>query len=206
MSEDAHDNSVEIIYCIFLLTLVVFTIIGAYMEQKHFIFGHETGVIILLGMLISYIAYKAGGDSEDYAFNFNITVFFDLALPLILFAAGFNMRRKEFFDNFVNITKFGIFGSLFTYVFFVGSFYLLFEYVDMGTTDKYVIDEHGHGHTEHDVVFKPEILDIMLFCSILVSSDIVAAMSILKFDECPHIFSIILGEGLFNDVVVFTLF
>ena len=54
--------------------------------------------------------------------------------------------------------------------------------------------------------FKPRVLDIMLFCSILVSSDIVAAMSILKFDECPHIFSIILGEGLFNDVVVFTLY
>lgn len=54
--------------------------------------------------------------------------------------------------------------------------------------------------------FEPSVLDIMLFCSILVSSDIVAAMSILKFDECPHIFSIILGEGLFNDVVVFTLY
>lgn len=45
----------------------------------------------------------------------------------------------------------------------------------------------------------------MLFCSIIVSSDIIAAMSIIKFDEQPHIFSIILGEGLFNDVVVLTL-
>ena len=46
----------------------------------------------------------------------------------------------------------------------------------------------------------------MVFCSILVSSDIIAAMSILKFDEQPHIFSIILGEGLCNDVVVITLY
>ena len=51
-----------------------------------------------------------------------------------------------------------------------------------------------------------ELIDIMLMCSILVSSDIIAAMSILKFDEQPHIFSIILGEGLFNDVVVLTLY
>ena len=159
-------------------------------------------------MLLSYIAYKAGHDSEDYAFNFNTTVFFDLALPLILFAAGYNMRRKEFFDNFVNITKFGIFGSLFTYVIFVLLFWLLFEYVDMGTTLMWVVDKNDHEHGGHnvEVPFKPTVLDIMLFCSILVSSDIVAAMSILKFDECPHIFSIILGEGLFNDVVVFTLF
>tara|TARA_B110000285_G_C14938781_1_gene520940 strand:- start:326 stop:502 length:177 start_codon:yes stop_codon:yes gene_type:complete len=46
----------------------------------------------------------------------------------------------------------------------------------------------------------------MVFCSILVSSDIIAAMSILKFDEQPHIYSIILGEGLCNDVVVLTLY
>ena len=46
----------------------------------------------------------------------------------------------------------------------------------------------------------------MLVCSILVSSDIIAAMSILKFEEQPHIFSIILGEGLFNDVVVIVLY
>lgn len=46
----------------------------------------------------------------------------------------------------------------------------------------------------------------MVFCSILVSSDIIAAMAILKFEEQPHIFSIILGEGLCNDVVVLTLY
>jgi NhaP-type Na+/H+ or K+/H+ antiporter len=112
------------------------------------------------------------------------------------------MRRKEFFDNFVNITKFGIFGSLFTYVIFVGLFYLLFKYADMGTTIRYNAEKHA----EEEADFKPATLDIMLFCTILVSSDIIAAMSIVKFELYPHIFSIILGEGLFNDVVVFTLY
>ena len=56
------------------------------------------------------------------------------------------------------------------------------------------------------VSFKLELIEIMLVCSILVSSDIIAAMSILKFEEFPHIFSIILGEGLFNDVVVIVLY
>jgi NhaP-type Na+/H+ or K+/H+ antiporter len=31
-------------------------------------------------------------------------------------------------------------------------------------------------------------------------------MSILDFNQQPHIFSIILGEGLFNDVVVIVLY
>lgn len=49
-------------------------------------------------------------------------------------------------------------------------------------------------------------IEIMLICSIFVSSDIIAAMSILKFDEQPHIFVMIIGEGLFNDVVVLVLY
>ena len=84
------------------------------------------------------------------------------------------MRRKQFFKNFANITKFGIFGSLITYVVYVSLFYLLFEYGNLKFTDKEV------GYEEE---FKPVILDIMLFCSIIVSSDIIAAMSIIKFDE-----------------------
>jgi len=54
--------------------------------------------------------------------------------------------------------------------------------------------------------FKMELIDIMLVCSILVSTDIIAAMSLLKFEQQPHIYSIIIGEGLFNDVVVLTLY
>jgi hypothetical protein len=50
------------------------------------------------------------------------------------------------------------------------------------------------------------VIEIMLICSIFVSSDIIAAMSIIKFEEQPHIFSMIIGEGLFNDVVVLTLY
>lgn len=56
------------------------------------------------------------------------------------------------------------------------------------------------------VDFSLEWLEIFLVCSLLVSSDIIAAISILKFDEAPHIYSIIIGEGLLNDVVVIVLY
>ena len=95
-------------------------------------------------------------------------------LPLILFAAGFNMRRKEFFKNFANITKFGIFGSLLTYGLYLAMFYAFFRLGDWTYYDPL---------TSRTVVFNPSILDIMLFCSIIVSSDIIAAMTILKFEE-----------------------
>ena len=98
------------------------------MESKHLPFGHETGFIILAGMFISWLVtyFDSAEEGDRLVFQFNTTIFFDLALPAILFAAGYNMRRKEFFKNFVSIIKFGIFGSLFTFVIFVSLTWLLF--------------------------------------------------------------------------------
>ena len=126
------DHTQTIIYVIFLLVLITFVTVGSWMESKHLPWGHETGFIILFGMLISYVTSRISEEAEhDLTFPFDTEIFFDLALPCILFAAGFNMRRKQFFANFINIAKFGIFGSLFTFVIFSVLTWLLFEYCDM---------------------------------------------------------------------------
>lgn len=46
----------------------------------------------------------------------------------------------------------------------------------------------------------------MFLCSLLCSSDIIAAVTIVNEDEQPKLFSIVLGEGLFNDAVSIVLF
>ena len=137
-SSEEHDHTETYFVLVFLVVLIIFVIVGAYMEQKKFIVGHETGVIILLGMLISFIFHSV---DPTYKIQFNPTVFFDLALPLILVAAGFNMRRKQFFKNFANITKFGIFGSLITYAVYVTLFWLLFQYGNLSFTDPMELDK-----------------------------------------------------------------
>ena len=191
-----HDQTV--VYVIFLLVIIFFVVMGSWMEAKKFMFGHETTVIILVGMLVSWLVTRLNHeDGEALVFQFNAGIFFDFMLPCILFAAGYNMRRREFFKNFTNIIKFGIFGSLFTFAFYVLLTKLLFVSVEMTMYDPKLKDF---------VPFELSWIEIMLVCSILVSSDIIAAMSILNFNEAPHIFSIILGEGLFNDVVVIVLY
>lgn len=42
---------------IFVAVLIFFALVGSYMEVKKFKFGHETTVIIVVGMIISYIEY-----------------------------------------------------------------------------------------------------------------------------------------------------
>jgi len=42
--------------------------------------------------------------------------------------------------------------------------------------------------------------------SLLCSSDVIAAISIVKYEEQPKLFSIIFGEGIVNDAIALILF
>ena len=49
-------------------------------------------------------------------------------------------------------------------------------------------------------------MKLMLFTSLLCSSDVVAAVSIVDFESQPKLYSCIFGEGVFNDIVSIVLF
>ena len=38
---------------LFIVLLLAYIIIGSWMEVKHFVIGHETGVIIIIGIFVS---------------------------------------------------------------------------------------------------------------------------------------------------------
>lgn len=50
------------------------------------------------------------------------------------------------------------------------------------------------------------IMKLLLFTSLLCSSDVVAAVSIVDFEAQPKLYSCIFGEGVFNDIVSIVLF
>lgn len=118
-SESDDEAYISIASLIIFLLLLIYIVGGSYMEHKHCLFGHETGIAILLGMLVSLII-KLSGKSEEISeyFVFNNHVFFYLCLPPIIFASGFNMRRKRFFENIGYIMLFGILGTLVTFIMF----------------------------------------------------------------------------------------
>lgn len=60
------------------------------------------------------------------------------------------------------------------------------------------------GNWTHKKVEMPAI-EISLLCAMLCSSDIIAAVSLVKYKEYPKVFSILLGEGLWNDAVAVVL-
>lgn len=53
---------------------------------------------------------------------------------------------------------------------------------------------------------KLELIESFLIASLLCSSDVIAAISIVKYEEQPKLFSVIFGEGIVNDAVALILF
>ncbi len=49
-------------------------------------------------------------------------------------------------------------------------------------------------------------MEIMLMCSLLCSSDVIAAVSLLDPKSQPKLFSLVFGEGIINDAVSIILF
>ena len=139
----------------------------------------------------------------EAVFAFPNELFFEVLLPLIIFATGYNMRRQKFFSNITNIAKFGLLGTLLTFVFYSLFTWLLFKSFTLYAYDFNATDEKGNRSSYE---FELDFFQIIFVCSIYCSSDIIAAVTIVKFEDQPMLFSLILGEGLFNDAVAIILY
>lgn len=111
-----------------LIFLAMFFVIEAYMEKMNFCVGHTTGIVVILGILVSFTLHKIQKSSDDgdvlmEDLRFDQEVFFDLILPLIIFPSGYNMRRKKFFKNIGTIMKFGFIGTLFCFAIYTAMCY-----------------------------------------------------------------------------------
>ena len=102
-----------IAYIILLCIMLVYVTVGTCMERRKCAFGHETGVVIILGIAIGAILKFAG---EEISTEFNPVVLFDFGLPFILYASGYNMRRRRFYADINNITMFGVLSTVVCFV------------------------------------------------------------------------------------------
>lgn len=60
-SHEEAEANLRITTIMFFTLLAVYIIIGTWMEIKHFCIGHETGVIILIGIAVSVTIYHFKG-------------------------------------------------------------------------------------------------------------------------------------------------
>jgi sodium/hydrogen exchanger-like protein 6/7/sodium/hydrogen exchanger 8 len=201
---DEHELETETIlevFGLFLLLLLSYSVIGSWVETNHPPVGHETCIVLIIGGIASLIIYIVeNSTSKEILVNstsFNEHIFFEILLPMILFAAGFNMRRRKFFENFGNIAMFGIFSTLFAFIIFSFATWLLMKADFVKQYDPVT------GEWE---AFTLTTIDCVVVGALLCSSDIIAAISLVKYESEPRLFSLIFGEGIFNDAVAIILF
>ena len=120
--------------------MVVYVSMGTWMERRKCAFGHETGVVIILGLAIGGLLQVT---DKKISPTFEPKVLFDFGLPLILYAAGFNMRRRRFFDDINNITMFGVLSTVVCFIFLslmtIGAFSMgwVHKFEERGTEGKW---------------------------------------------------------------------
>jgi len=107
--------------------LLMYVIGGGFMEHRKFKIGHETGIALIMGLIISAMIHFIPSDhGHSWDISFDPEVLFYVCLPPIIFASGFNMRRRRFFDNIGYILMFGVFGTIVTFFAFA---YLTYGFV-----------------------------------------------------------------------------
>lgn len=148
-------------------------------------------------MGISFLAKYFGYNQINDILEFSESMFFYVCLPPLVFSAGYNMKRKKFFQHFNYVALFGIAGTFACFVFFSLFTAIVFYIQPM---QKY-IPELGINEE-----FTLTMREILLLCSLMCSSDVVAAVSLIDFQKEPKLFSMVFGEGITNDAVSIILF
>ena len=106
--------------------------------------------------------------------TFDEDFFFYFCLPPIVFASGYTMKRKKFFQNFSNILVFGLIGTVVQFTLFSLLTYLIMK---TGLISKF------NPETEEWEPLKLTIMEILLMCSLLCCTDVVAAIACIKYEE-----------------------
>lgn len=130
MSSSAFSAGSIVIFMMFM----VYMLLGTLLESKGSFFGHESGAVILIGMAISMTSMASGHDEFNHMMTFDENFFFYFCLPPIVFASGYNMKRRMFFKNITNILILGLFNTILQFTLFSVFTYI---FVEFGTMTKF---------------------------------------------------------------------
>eukprot|EP01138_Halocafeteria_seosinensis_P009703 gb/GECG01009914.1/.p1 GENE.gb/GECG01009914.1/~~gb/GECG01009914.1/.p1 ORF type:complete len:621 (+),score=52.21 gb/GECG01009914.1/:1-1863(+) len=190
VAADKHEfASINALLAIFLIGMALTL---SYVIKKYRIFYlPESAATMLLGMIVGGIARLVISDETELSvLRFQPELFFFLLLPPIIFEAGYTLKRKRFFRNFMTIIMFAVLGTLVS-AFVIGG--LIYGFAKSGVIP---IDSKNP-------------LQSLLFGALISAVDPVATLSIMGHPEinCDKLlYSLVFGESVLNDAVSIVLF
>ncbi|KAI3703029.1 hypothetical protein L6452_28783 [Arctium lappa] len=179
--ESSHSQVIPI--TMFIAVLCLCLVIGHLLEEYRWV--NESITAILIGCVAGTIILCTSKWKSSRLLTFNEELFFIYLLPPIIFNAGFQVKKKQFFHNLFPIMLFGVAGVFIsTSIVAAGSWWLFPKLGFEGLT----------------------ISDYLSIGTIFSSTDTVCTLQVLNQDETPLLYSLVFGEGVVNDATSVVLF
>ncbi|KAA8543161.1 hypothetical protein F0562_021344 [Nyssa sinensis] len=167
---------------LFVALLCACIMIGHLLEESRWI--NESITPLAIGLSTGIVILLTTDGKSSRILEFDEELFFTYLLPPIIFNAGFQVKKKQFFRNFMTIMLFGAIGTL-----------VSFSVISFGATQ----------FKRLDIGFL-ETRDYLAIGAIFSATDSVCTLQVLNQDETPLLYSIVFGEGVVNDAMSVVLF
>ncbi|XWS58240.1 hypothetical protein CRYUN_Cryun08bG0017300 [Craigia yunnanensis] len=168
---------------VFFSLLCACIIVGHLLEENRW--ANESITALLLGLCTGAVVLLVSKGSSSRILVFSEDLFFLYLLPPIIFNAGFQVKKKQFFENLAIILMFGIFGTLISFCLISLGAFLLFKRIGVTSLNTQ---------------------DYLAIGAILSATDSVCTLQVLNQDETPFLYSVVFGEGVVNDATSIVLF
>ncbi|KAL7235064.1 hypothetical protein ACSBR1_018531 [Camellia fascicularis] len=168
---------------VFITLLCACIVIGHLLEENRW--ANESITALLLGLATGLVVLLITKGQSSRLLVFSEDLFFIYLLPPIIFNAGFQVKKKQFFKNFSIILMFGICGTILSFCLISVGAYWLFKLIGVKSL---------------------EIKDYLAIGAILSATDSVCTLQVLNQDDTPFLYSVVFGEGVVNDATSIVLF
>nr|ABD62853.1 Na+/H+ antiporter [Hordeum vulgare] len=168
---------------LFVALMCICIIVGHLLEENRWM--NESTTALLLGLGAGTVILFASSGKNSRLMVFSEDLFFIYLLPPIIFNAGFQVKKKQFFRNFMTITLFAVVGTLISFS---------------------IISHGAMGLVSRLNIGALELGDYIALGAIFSATDSVCTLQVLSQDETPFLYSLVFGEGVVNDATSVVLF
>ncbi|URD72235.1 Sodium hydrogen exchanger [Musa troglodytarum] len=180
---DTSDHASVVSINIFVALICACIVIGHLLEENRWM--NESITSLIIGLCTGIVLRLATRGNNSRVMVFSEDLFFIYVLPPIIFNAGFQVKKKQFFRNFITIMLFGAVGTLISFVIISIGAVEIFRKMNIGAL---------------------EIGDYLAIGAIFSATDSVCTLQVLNQDETPLLYSLVFGEGVVNDATSVVLF
>ncbi|ONK67541.1 uncharacterized protein A4U43_C05F1110 [Asparagus officinalis] len=168
---------------LFVALLCACIVIGHLLEENRWM--NESITALIIGLCAGVVILLTTKGKSSHILVFSEDLFFTYLLPPIIFNAGFQVKKKQFFRNFMTIMLFGAVGTLISFAIISFGAVEVFKKMDIGGL---------------------ELGDFLAIGAIFSATDSVCTLQVLNQDETPLLYSLVFGEGVVNDATSVVLF